>query len=406
MKRLTVFILLSFMLIGCSNPVLSRLDENVEQESQADSRAVRYNDAKFVSQAVPKLVNPGQNFYVRIKMQNTGRSTWTRAKMYRLGFNAPRDASTFGTHRIMMVENEVSPGGIATFTATLRAPSRNGEYNFRWRMLQELREWFGQDTTLIKVKVGKTSNKARFMSQSVPTVVRAGRNFKIQIRMRNDGTSTWSRETMHRLGFWAPQDGTTFGTGRIEMTNSPVSFGGICTFTATLRAPSEPGLYKFQWRMLEEMKEWFGDTSKVLYIRVDHDDDVHEIYEAEGPRMGHQTGNPIEGGWRVTVNDPRGFMSFGPYVDNLPRIKLKAAFYLRVDNTTYNNGRVCAIDVCTNNGKTVLKTIEIRRREFRQPWQYQPFELEFDNIAGGKLEFRVRYIGNAMLDFDKVVVTN
>lgn len=406
MKKLTVLFLLGLMLVGCANPTLQQVDETVEGEEQGVSRATRFNDARFISQVVPKVVEPGQNFYVRFKMQNTGRSTWTKAKMYRLGFRAPQDGSTFGTHRIMMVENSVYPGGVATFTATLRAPSRNGEYNFRWRMLQELREWFGQDTALIKVRVGKTSNKARYMSQSVPTVVKAGKYFNVQIRMRNDGTSTWSRESMHRLGFWAPQDGTTFGTGRIEMGNSPVSFGGICTFTATLRAPEKPGVYKFQWRMLQEMKEWFGDTTKALEIRVDDDVSVYKVYEAEGALIRHNTGSAISDGWRVTVNDQRGYMAYGPYVTDLPRIKLRATFFLRVDNTTYNNGRVCMIDVCTNGGRNVLESKEIRRKEFNHPWQYQPFTLDFDNNAGGPVEFRVRYIGNSMLDMDKVVVSN
>lgn len=291
MKKLTALFLLGLMLVGCANPTLKQVDETVEEVSQDGSRRARYNDAKYISQSVPNVVKPGQKFSVTIKMLNTGRSTWTRDKMYRLGFKAPQDASTFGTHRIMLSQGVVYPGQVAIFTANLRAPNRAGDYGFRWRMLQELKEWFGRDTPYVNIKVG----------------------------------------------------------------------GG---------------------------------------------QKIYEVFEAEGARLFHQMGRRTHDGWRVTVRDPRNrYMTFGPYVDHYPRTRLSAKFYLKIDNNVADNLKVCRIDVVTNQGHNVLASMDIRRRDFWAPHQYQKFTLPFD-YKGGKLEFRVKYLGYAQIDHDKTIIDN
>ena len=40
------------------------------------------------------------------------------------------------------------------------------------------------------------------------------------------------------------------------------------TFTWTVHAPSTPGQYNFQWRMLREGVTWFGDSSANALISV------------------------------------------------------------------------------------------------------------------------------------------
>jgi hypothetical protein len=47
----------------------------------------------------------------------------------------------------------ISPGQNVTFTYSVRAPSSPGTYNFRWRMVQELIEWFGDFTPNVSVLV-------------------------------------------------------------------------------------------------------------------------------------------------------------------------------------------------------------------------------------------------------------
>jgi hypothetical protein len=39
-------------------------------------------------------------------------------------------------------------------------------------------------------------------------------------------------------------------------------------FSFTITAPATPGLYQFQWRMVQESVEWFGEFSPLVGISV------------------------------------------------------------------------------------------------------------------------------------------
>jgi hypothetical protein len=47
----------------------------------------------------------------------------------------------------------VPPGTEVTFSFDVRAPATPGTYNFQWRMVQELVEWFGDFTPNVRIHV-------------------------------------------------------------------------------------------------------------------------------------------------------------------------------------------------------------------------------------------------------------
>jgi hypothetical protein len=111
-------------------------------------------------------------------------------------------------------------------------------------------------------------NQAQFISQSVPTTMNPGTQHTVSIRMKNTGSSTWSDSTQHRLGSQNPQDNLTWGTGRVGIGATPVAPGQEKTFQFIVKAPATPGTYNFQWRMLRELVEWFGEKTPNVVIRV------------------------------------------------------------------------------------------------------------------------------------------
>jgi hypothetical protein len=118
-------------------------------------QAAGINDARFVSQNVPAVMNPSQAVDVTVTFENTGTTTWTDAGGHRLGSENPRDNATWGTNRIYLDGADViPPGGSKTFSFQVTAPSQPGTYNFQWRMLQEAVEWFGEFGTNVAVTVG------------------------------------------------------------------------------------------------------------------------------------------------------------------------------------------------------------------------------------------------------------
>jgi|GEM_PF-3537558 len=115
-----------------------------------------------------------------------------------------------------------------------------------------------------------SSNNSRFISQEVPTVMEAGRTYRVSITMRNTGTKTWFSYPdfgFYRLGSQSPQDNQTWGLLRAEIPNAvPRGQNTVVTFIVT--APVVPGTYDFQWRMVEEFKQWFGSLTPKTSINV------------------------------------------------------------------------------------------------------------------------------------------
>ncbi len=101
---------------------------------------------------------------------------------------------------------------------------------------------------------------ALFVAETVPGKMSAGETTTVSVTMRNIGTATWTAADAFKLGSQNPQDGSTWGTGRVELGGSDsIAPGQAKTFSFQVTAPSSPGVYSFQWRMLKEGVEWFGD---------------------------------------------------------------------------------------------------------------------------------------------------
>lgn len=110
-------------------------------------------------------------------------------------------------------------------------------------------------------------NNARFMSQSVPTRLRPGEPTQAEITLLNTGSSVWSPELGFLLGAQSPRDNRTFRDGRVPL-EARVPAGKAYTFRFPFAAPRQPGVYTFQWRMLREHVEWFGDRTPPVRIVV------------------------------------------------------------------------------------------------------------------------------------------
>jgi RHS repeat-associated protein len=110
-------------------------------------------------------------------------------------------------------------------------------------------------------------NSAQFISQSVTQTMTAGQTYAVWVRMKNIGSNTWTTQGAYSLGSQNAQDNTTWGMGRVALPSS-VASGSEVTFNFTVTAPSTPGTYNFQWRMVQDGVEWFGAFSPNVSITV------------------------------------------------------------------------------------------------------------------------------------------
>ena len=221
--------------------------------------------SNFVSQSVPKtLLVPGETMNVSVTMRNLGPSTWTAGQQFRLG--AIGNNALIAGGRAYLT-TDVAPNTDVTFNFTVIAPSVPGNYNFRWQMLQEGVQFFGDATTNIPITVLTPSNQAEFVSQQVPAVMYVGEPYAVSVTMRNTGNTTWAAGSVFKLGSQHPQDNMTWGLNRVVVTQ-PVAPGGQYTFNFVVTAPSPKGTYNFQWRMVKEGVEWFGAYTNNATVSV------------------------------------------------------------------------------------------------------------------------------------------
>lgn len=143
-----------------------------------------------------------------------------------------------------------SPG---TYTVTLRVRDNSATYS----------SIVSTTATIAAPSV----NGATFVSQDVPATMNAGMKYTVSVTMKNTGTKTWTVAAQHRLGPQNPQDNSTWGVTRVSVP-ATVAPRGTAVFTFVVTAPTAPGAYNFQWRMLQEAVEWFGDNTPNVVVNV------------------------------------------------------------------------------------------------------------------------------------------
>src|SRR6266487_2624293 len=111
---------------------------------------------------------------------------------------------------------------------------------------------------------------AAFVSQEVPAVMKAGESYVVSVTMENRGTTTWTRAERYRLGAQNPPDNWTWlPRGRVALDRSDsVRPGERKAFRFTVTAPAPPGTHAFQWQMVQDGAEWFGETTPNVAERV------------------------------------------------------------------------------------------------------------------------------------------
>ncbi|MEW6128350.1 MAG: matrixin family metalloprotease [Acidobacteriota bacterium] len=109
---------------------------------------------------------------------------------------------------------------------------------------------------------GSNPNDARFVNQTVTSAMNPGQSYAVSITMRNSGTAIW--DSSYKL---TSQSSTDWGIRNVRLPNN-ISPGSDATFNFNVTAPSQPGLYNFQWIMNQDNVGVFGAATTNLTINV------------------------------------------------------------------------------------------------------------------------------------------
>lgn len=237
----------------------------------------RSNRVKFISQLLPNTMSAADEYSIVVQFRNNGTSTWTRADGYKLRLVSRKNV--WNLSRIKMNKRDVvPPGEIATFRFKLTAPSKPGTYPIEWRM-QRGNIFFGETTPVQKVLVTKSKGKkgAEFVYQNVPGLNKSGKLFAIMnagdvypvtLTFKNSSKKTW-REGHFALSAQNPENNMTWSIDRVELRKQEtIKPGGIKTFNFKIISPLKPGIYNFQWQMIEGFNNWIGSKSENIAITV------------------------------------------------------------------------------------------------------------------------------------------
>lgn len=126
------------------------------------------------------------------------------------------------------------------------------------------------------------------------------------------------------------------------------------------------------------------------------------VYDASTD-LSHAIGRSDSGGWSAnTSDDAAGHLSYGPYVSDLPEGPMTVSFQLLIDDNSADAYKVVTLDVYDVTTGTILAADEVLRTEFDATWTPQIFNLEYDQVAGHVMEFRVYWHDIAYIRHDLV----
>lgn len=217
-------------------------------------------DAEIISQKAPEVVAAGSTFDVVIDMANYGAKSWLQFRDFHLAavggvapFSAPAKVS-------LNTNEEVKAGQTRRFTISVTAPLTPGDYTLAYRMNQTGFGSFGH-TAKLPIKVINAAHDASVISYTVPSTVAVGQSVKVEVVMRNEGTTSWTAANRYRLGIHQPVAPFTVGTRPPLRPNEVVQTDDRTSFFFTMIAPDSPGSANLTFQMVQDSGVgFFGET--------------------------------------------------------------------------------------------------------------------------------------------------
>lgn len=215
--------------------------------------------ATIVSDTIPTIMKAGKTYPVSITVRNDGSELWSEASFYRLGAYGDNDPFANG-RQYFDYTPFIAPGQSFTFNFQMRAPNTVGTYTTDWQMVQDTVTWFGGILSK-QVSVVDTPPEylATILSDTIPSNMETGKSYPVTVTVRNDGNNSWTEALWYRLG--AVNDYDPLAPGRIFIANNQsIATGQTYSFQYTIVAPTTPGNYITNRRMVRDAVTWFGTT--------------------------------------------------------------------------------------------------------------------------------------------------
>jgi calcineurin-like phosphoesterase family protein len=245
--------------------------------------------SQWVSQSPYPTLGTGTTTSYTVRFRNTGTAMWRRGvsgAQVNLGvagdspafFEQAMAVSWLSPNRIATTaEDTVDPGGIGTFTFTVRAPSAPGLYRVPLRLVVDGVTWL-DDQGVHFILMSESGFGARWETQTAYPILHEGESASVSVNFRNTGSHAFVRGMAgQQLNLGVAFDDTSWGpygvgwlsANRVATTNEPtVPPGAIASFTFAVRAPPAGGQHVLRLRPVVEGVAWLEDQGVHVVITV------------------------------------------------------------------------------------------------------------------------------------------
>lgn len=256
MSRFTQKALLCLAIAGLAAPLAAQ-QVNLAQESfRAAPGAATW----------PEAVLCGQSFTVDVTMINTFRATWTEAGYHKLGpVKGEQEPFRPDGFLFKMPEGtEVPLRGQHTFTLELTAPETPGTYETEWSMMVKGTPY----GVPVKRSIRVYCDDAELGRAIFPEEVTCGEPFTAEVRMKNNGFSTWTEAEFYKLGpVLETKEAFRPDGHKFKMPDGTVvPVGEKYVFELELTAPGEAGVYETKWSMMKSGSTFGDEVSRFIKV--------------------------------------------------------------------------------------------------------------------------------------------
>jgi len=221
-------------------------------------------DAQIVSATFTTPINTGSYGSATVVMKNTGTETWTPGTTYEL-FSEASPVNLWGVTQVAFTGNTpITTSQNATFSFTFQAPTTAGTYAQKWQMrkLTSDGSYFGDVVNVpITVVAGAANYDAAVVSQTVPTLLTAGKTATFTIQMKNTGSTAWTGSQFQLVSTAQPAVNVWGVVSVNDAAGDNIVTNGTKTFTIPVTAPAAAGTYQSSWRMKLSTGAYFGATA-------------------------------------------------------------------------------------------------------------------------------------------------
>lgn len=112
-----------------------------------------------------------------------------------------------------------------------------------------------------------SADNASFVTQNIPSSMKAGQTYTVNATFKNTGTTIWAASTGVKLG--TASVASVWGSNRWSLNMiEKIQPGASKTFSFNVKAPATPGMYPLQVQMIRDGVQWFGTAGTLVNVNV------------------------------------------------------------------------------------------------------------------------------------------